>query len=78
MARVVEPQIDGVLRLVNLPSRRQIDQLFERAVGLEERFDDLEAESRQTRQLLRMSADALGELKQNSVPRRELLQAVGA
>jgi len=65
MARVVMPQIDGVLRLVNLPSRSQIDQLFKRAVGLEERLDDLETESRQMRQILRMSADALGELKQD-------------
>ena len=65
MARAVKPQIDGVLRLANLPSRSQIDQLFERASGLEERFDDLEAESRQIRQILRMSADALGELKQD-------------
>ena len=65
MARAVKPQIDGVLRFANLPSRSQVDQLFERASGLEERFDDLEAESRQIRQILRMSADALGEVKQD-------------
>ena len=52
MANSSEPQMDSVLRAYNLPSRSQIDRLFERVIGLEDRIDDLEDESRKLRQQL--------------------------
>ena len=42
MAKAANPQLDAMLRSYNLPSRAQIDRLFERIIGLEERLDDLE------------------------------------
>ncbi len=44
---------------MNLPSRSQIDRLFERMVGIEERLDDLETDSRQIRRTLRHMTDAV-------------------
>ena len=41
-AKQSNPQIDAALRAANLPSRSQIDRLFERIIGVEERLDDLE------------------------------------
>ena len=52
MANASEPHMDSVLRAYNLPSRSQIDRLFERVIGLEDRIDDLEDESRKLRQQL--------------------------
>jgi hypothetical protein len=52
-AKATHPQIDGALRAMNLPSRGQIDRLFERIVGIEERLDDLETDARQIRRALR-------------------------
>jgi len=46
------------LRAMNLPSRSQIDRLFERVVGIEERLDDLESDSRQIRRSLKKVTDA--------------------
>ena len=48
------------LRALNLPSREQIDRLFERIIGIEERLDDLEDN---TRQILRRLRD-----KSNTTP----------
>ena len=56
-AQTANPQIDAALRTMNLPSRAQIDRLFERIVGIEERLDDLEMESRQIRRALRHVGD---------------------
>jgi hypothetical protein len=61
--KAIHPQIDGALRTINLPSRGQIDRLFERVVGMEERLDDLEAESRQIRQSAQTTTDVVNELK---------------
>ncbi len=44
-----EPQIDTMLRAFNLPSRGQIDRMFERVIGLEELLDDLQEENRKLR-----------------------------
>jgi len=57
-AKAANPQIDGALRAMNLPSRSQIDRLFERVVGIEERLDDLESDSRQIRRSLKRVTDA--------------------
>jgi len=57
VAKAANPQIDGALRAMNLPSRSQIDRLFERLVGIEERLDDLETDARQIRRTLRHMAD---------------------
>jgi hypothetical protein len=53
IARAMHPQIDSALQAMHLPSRGQIDRLFERLVGLEERLDDLEAATRQILRTLR-------------------------
>ena len=52
MANASEPQMDSMLRAYHLPSRGQIDRLFERVIGLEDRIDDLEDESRKLRKQL--------------------------
>ena len=49
MANASEPQMDSMLRAYHLPSRGQIDRLFERVIGLEDRIDDLEDENRRLR-----------------------------
>lgn len=49
MANASEPQMDSMLRAYHLPSRGQIDRLFERVIGLEDRIDDLEDENRKLR-----------------------------
>ena len=49
VANASEPQMDAMLRAYHLPSRGQIDRLFERVIGLEDRIDDLEDESRKLR-----------------------------
>jgi hypothetical protein len=53
IAKAMHPQIDSALQAMHLPSRGQIDRLFERIVGLEERLDDLEATTRQILRALR-------------------------
>ena len=52
-AKAANPQIDMALRALNLPSREQIDRLFERIIGIEERLDDLEDNTRQILRRLR-------------------------
>ena len=49
MAKQAEPQLDTMLRAFNMPSRSQIDRMFERVIGMEERIDDLEDENRKLR-----------------------------
>lgn len=56
-AKAANPQIDGALRAMNLPSRNQIDRLFERLIGIEERLDDMELDSRQIRRSMKNVAD---------------------
>ena len=51
-AGAAEPQMDSFLRSLNMPSRSQIDRLFERVIGLEDRIDDLEDENRRMRRQL--------------------------
>jgi len=46
------------LRALNLPSREQIDRLFERIIGIEERLDDLEDNTRQILRRLRDKSSA--------------------
>jgi hypothetical protein len=53
MAKAVNPQIDLALRTLNLPSREQIDRLFERLTSVEERLDDLDDTTRQILRRLR-------------------------
>lgn len=52
ITKQAEPQLDAMLRDFNMPSRSQIDRMFERVIGLEERIDDLEDENRKLRALL--------------------------
>ena len=52
MANAAEPQQDAMLKALNMPSRSQIDRMFERVIGLEDRIDDLEDENRKLRVLL--------------------------
>jgi hypothetical protein len=47
MAHAANPQIDSALRALNLPSREQIDRLFERVINIEDRLDDVEDNTRQ-------------------------------
>jgi polyhydroxyalkanoate synthesis regulator phasin len=54
-AQAMHPQIDSALQAMHLPSRGQIDRLFERIIGLEERLDDLEAATRQILRILRQA-----------------------
>ena len=49
MANAMGPQQDDMLKTLNMPSRGQIDRLFERVIGLEDRIDDLEDENRKLR-----------------------------
>ena len=49
MSNSSEPQMDSMLRAFHLPSRGQIDRMFERVIGLEDRIDDLEDENRKLR-----------------------------
>ena len=49
MANTTEPQQDAMLKAMNMPSRGQIDRMFERVIGLEDRIDDLEDENRKLR-----------------------------
>jgi hypothetical protein len=58
MAKAANPQIDMALRALNLPSREQIDRLFERVIGIEERIDDIEADLRQFLRRLREKGPA--------------------
>ena len=52
MTNASEPQQDSMLKSLNMPSRGQIDRLFERVIGLEDRIDDLEDENRKLRSLV--------------------------
>ena len=49
MSGASEPQQDAMLKAMNMPSRGQIDRMFERVIGLEDRIDDLEDENRKLR-----------------------------
>ena len=49
MSNSSEPQQDTMLKALNMPSRGQIDRMFERVIGLEDRIDDLEDENRKLR-----------------------------
>ena len=49
MANATEPEQDAMLKALNMPSRGQIDRMFERVIGLEDRIDDLEDENRKLR-----------------------------
>ena len=49
MTNTTEPQQDSMLKALNMPSRGQIDRMFERVIGLEDRIDDLEDENRKLR-----------------------------
>lgn len=53
----LHPQIDAALRGLNLPSRDQIERLFERVIGLEERLDDLEVMTQSTLQTCQQTSN---------------------
>ena len=55
IAKQVNPQIDAMLRAYNLPSRSQMDRMFARIIGMEEKLDDLEDEIRKLRSELSAS-----------------------
>ena len=42
----MKPHLEDALEAFNIPSRSQMDRLFERVIGLEERLDDLEDNTR--------------------------------
>lgn len=54
-AKQVNPQINSMLRAYNLPSRSQMDRMFARIIGMEEKLDDLEDEIRKLRSELSAS-----------------------
>lgn len=58
ITKTLQPQTEAALRSLNLPSRGQMDRLFERLVSIEERLDDLETDSRLIRRALRQGSDA--------------------
>ena len=45
-SKEMKPHLEEALQAFNLPSRSQMDRLFERIIGLEERLDDLEENTR--------------------------------
>ncbi len=45
-SKEMKPHLDEALQIFNIPSRSQMDRLFERVIGLEERLDDLEENTR--------------------------------
>jgi hypothetical protein len=55
VAKQANPQINAILRTYNLPSRSQIDRLFARLIGMEEKLDDMEDEIRKLRSELSTS-----------------------
>ena len=61
-SKEMKPHLDDALQTFNIPSRSQMDRLFERVIGLEERLDDLEENTRKIMKLL-------GDLKVNSAAR---------
>lgn len=58
LAQAANPQLDMALRNLNLPSREQIDRLFERVMSLEERLDDIDDALRHILRRLREQAQA--------------------
>ncbi len=58
LTKTLHPQTDAALRALNLPSRNQMDRLFDRLINIEERLDDLETDTRIIRRALRQSNDA--------------------
>ena len=68
-AAQVNPQIDAAHRALNLPSRDQMDRMFERVIGIEERLDDLD----DARQALKRLEQRLDEIEQLG---REVLNKV--
>ena len=61
-SKEMKPHLDDALQTFNIPSRSQMDRLFERVIGLEERLDDLEEN---TRKIMKQ----LGDLKVNPATR---------
>ena len=55
IAKQSNPQINALLRAYNLPSRSQMDRMFARIIGMEEKLDDLEDEIRKLRSELSAS-----------------------
>ncbi len=55
IAKQSNPQINAMLRTYNLPSRSQMDRMFARIIGMEEKLDDLEDEIRKLRSELSAS-----------------------
>lgn len=68
------PQVEATLREANVPSRKQVDRLFERIIGLEERLDDMEARDREILRALKNLAaevEAADDYpREESAPRR--------
>ena len=71
MANASEPQMDTVLRAFNMPSRSQIDRMFERVIGLEDRIDDLEDENRRLRRQLEADQRAAATRTRGRTPKAE-------
>ncbi len=59
LTKTLHPQTDTALRALNLPSRNQMERLFERLVSIEERLDDLETDTRLIRRVLRHGNEAV-------------------
>ncbi|MBI2936158.1 MAG: hypothetical protein HYY31_05075 [Chloroflexi bacterium] len=64
-ASALNPQIDSALRVLNLPSRSQIDRLFDRVIGIERRLDEAEEHTREILRRLGVMAS------RNNAPPRE-------
>ncbi len=57
-SKEMKPHLEDALQAFNLPSRSQMDRLFERVIGLEERLDDLEEN---TRKIIKTLSDIKGD-----------------
>ncbi len=57
-SKEMKPQLEDALQAFNLPSRSQMDRLFERVIGIEERLDDLEEN---TRKIIKTLSDIKGD-----------------
>jgi len=68
-SKEMKPHLDDALQTFNIPSRSQMDRLFERVIGLEERLDDLEENSRKIiKELAEIKSISVARPKQGTKP----------
>ena len=66
MADAMNPQIDAMLRSLNMPSRSQMNRLFVHVLSIEERLDDMEDEIRKLRKEQEAARNSAGSRRRSS------------